>query len=199
MKEWSSEPRNPSRIEPQRASGCEFIGQCYCFSASDSIDHLDVIKTADHVINLGPVGGRIPPSKRRTSTRATTRPIGFLHIFRDLDFGMELALTAGVGRIKAMKKLMLATMLLTGGSLFAAPRVAIGIGLGVPAPVAVVRPVCPGPGYVWVDGYYAPNRVWVAGYWAPPIAVRVAPRIERAPVVVGARRFDFDRRHDFRR
>jgi hypothetical protein len=86
-----------------------------------------------------------------------------------------------------MKKAIAVMMLLTGG-LFAAPRVTVGIGFG--APVAVVRPVCPGPGYAWVDGYYAPNGVWVAGYWAPPVVrvapepiVRVAPRFEHARVV----------------
>jgi hypothetical protein len=74
-----------------------------------------------------------------------------------------------------MKKTMLLMMLLAGG-LFAAPRVTVGIGFG--APVAVVRPVCPGPGYAWVNGYYAPGGVWVAGYWAPPTVVRVAPRFD---------------------
>ena len=78
-----------------------------------------------------------------------------------------------------MKKAIAAMMVLAGG-LMAAPRVSVGIGFGVPAPVAVVRPVCPGPGYSWVTGYYAPNGVWVAGYWAPP-AVRVVPRVV-APV-----------------
>lgn len=81
-----------------------------------------------------------------------------------------------------MKKAMAVMMLLAGG-LCAAPRVTVGIGFGVPAPVAVVRPVCPGPGYAWVDGYYAPGGVWVAGYWAPPAVVRVAPRYERARIV----------------
>jgi hypothetical protein len=75
-----------------------------------------------------------------------------------------------------MKKAMFAMMVLAGG-LMAAPRVRVGIGFGVPAPVAVVRPVCPGPEYNWVDGYYAPTGVWVAGYWAPPAVVRVAPPI----------------------
>ena len=74
-----------------------------------------------------------------------------------------------------MKKAMAVMMLLAGG-LFAAPRVTVGIGIGVPAPV-VVRPVCPGPGYTWVNGYYAPTGVWVAGYWAPPAVVRVAPPV----------------------
>ena len=80
-----------------------------------------------------------------------------------------------------MKKAIAVMMLLAGG-MFAAPRVTIGIGLGVPAPVPVVRPVCPGPGYAWVDGYYAPNGVWGAGYWAPPAVVRVAPHFDHARV-----------------
>jgi len=74
-----------------------------------------------------------------------------------------------------MRKAM-AVMMLLAGSLCAAPRVVLGVGFGVPAPVAVVRPVCPGPGYVWVNGYYAPSGVWVAGYWRAPAVVRVAPR-----------------------
>jgi len=77
-----------------------------------------------------------------------------------------------------MKKAIAMMMLLAGG-MFAAPRVNIGIGFGAPAPVAVVRPACPGPGYNWVDGYYNPDGVWVAGYWAPPAVVRVAPPIAR--------------------
>ena len=74
-----------------------------------------------------------------------------------------------------MKK-PIATMMLLAGGLFAAPAVRVGIGIGVPAAVAVVRPACPGPGYTWVDGYYAPNGLWVAGYWAPPAVVTVASR-----------------------
>ena len=76
-----------------------------------------------------------------------------------------------------MKKAIAIMMLLAGG-LSAAPRVSVGIGFGAPAPVAAVPP-CPGPGYTWIDGYYAPNRVWVAGYWRPP-AVVVAPRYSHA-------------------
>lgn len=75
-----------------------------------------------------------------------------------------------------MKKAVLAMMLMAGG-LFAAPRVSVGIGFGALAPVAVARPACPGPGYTWVDGYYASNGGWVAGYWAPP-AVMVAPHYD---------------------
>jgi hypothetical protein len=79
-----------------------------------------------------------------------------------------------------MKKAIAVMMLLAGG-LFAAPRVSFGVGFGAPAPVAVVQPACPGPGYTWMDGYYA-GGAWVAGYWAPPV-VRVAPRYEHARVI----------------
>jgi hypothetical protein len=76
-----------------------------------------------------------------------------------------------------MKKAM-ATMMLLAGGLFAAPHVRFGVEIG--APVAVVRPACPGTGYAWVDGYYGANGGFVAGYWAPP-AVRVAPAVRFAP------------------
>ena len=94
-----------------------------------------------------------------------------------------------------MKKALLATIFLAAGSLMAAPRVAIGIGIGGPA--AVVRPVCPGPGYTWVDGYYGPTGVWVAGYWAPPV-VRVAPNYGPR-VFVHTGRLGYGPHREFRR
>lgn len=87
-----------------------------------------------------------------------------------------------------MKKTMLAMMLLAGGSLFAAPRIAVGVNIGVGAPVAMARPACPGPGYVWIDGYYAPNGGFVAGYWSLPPAAGaywVAPHYEGPRFVTG--------------
>jgi hypothetical protein len=91
-----------------------------------------------------------------------------------------------------MKKALVTMMLLAGG-LFAAPRVRfdVGVGFGAPAPVAVVRPACPGPGYTWVNGYYGSNGALNAGYWAPPV-VRVAPAMRIAPVI------HFDRHADIR-
>ena len=83
-----------------------------------------------------------------------------------------------------MKKKLIAGFLLAGSCLFAAPRIAIGVGVGVPvapyvapygyvapAPVYVAPPPIPGPGYTWVAGYWygaGPHRVWRAGYWAAP-------------------------------
>lgn len=94
-----------------------------------------------------------------------------------------------------MKKTMLAMALLA-GSAFAGPRISVGIGFGVPAPVAVVRPACPGPGYVWVDGYYGPSGVWVAGFWRAPVVV--APRVLVDPRVE-PHHYAFDRGRDFHR
>jgi hypothetical protein len=82
-----------------------------------------------------------------------------------------------------MKKALLAMVLLAGSAL-AGPRISIGIGFGAPAPLAMVRPACPGPGYAWVDGYYGGNHVWVPGFWRRP-AVVVAPHFS-----------NYDRRHD---
>jgi len=84
-----------------------------------------------------------------------------------------------------MKTKLIAMLMLAAGSMFAGPRVFFGVNIGVPvAPAAVVAPVpvvaapiayatpCPGPGYVWVDGYYSyfgPRRIWHAGYWRAPV------------------------------
>ena len=81
-----------------------------------------------------------------------------------------------------MKAKWLALLLLTGSSLFAGPRVFIGVGVGgygsgyyapppPPPPVAAYAPACPGPGYAWVGGYWypsGPRYAWRAGYWARP-------------------------------
>src|SRR6266851_1766043 len=70
-----------------------------------------------------------------------------------------------------MKKKLLALMLIAGSSAFAAVRIGVGVNLGGPGfyrpPVVVARPVAPGPGYMWIDGYNSPNG-FVAGYWAMP-------------------------------
>src|SRR5579872_3152517 len=90
-----------------------------------------------------------------------------------------------------MTKKLIGVMLLAGSALFAAPHFSIGIGVGAPAyypppAVAAVQPPCPGPGYTWVDGYYAQGGGWVAGYWAPPEYYAV-------PAYRGDRDWDRDR------
>jgi hypothetical protein len=68
------------------------------------------------------------------------------------------------GRSKQMKKALLGMVLLAGSAL-AEPGISIGIGIGTLAPIAMVRPACPGPGYVWVDGYRGEKHAWVPGSW----------------------------------
>jgi hypothetical protein len=63
---------------------------------------------------------------------------------------------------------MLAIFVMAGGSLVAADM-SFGISIGPPPPVVV--PASPGPGYVWVNGYWYPEGHryhWHAGYWARP-------------------------------
>jgi hypothetical protein len=71
-----------------------------------------------------------------------------------------------------MKTKILAGLLLAGSTMFAAPRVSFGINIGVPAPVVVAAvPPCPGPGYVFIDGYWqlpAGRVVWHDGYRSAP-------------------------------
>lgn len=86
-----------------------------------------------------------------------------------------------------MKTRLMALMLVAGGSLLAQTRFSIGVQIGrpapvvvpAPAPVAAYRPPFPGPGYVWIEGYYDEFGNWYEGYWAlPPYtgAYWVAPR-----------------------
>ena len=76
-----------------------------------------------------------------------------------------------------MKTKLIATLILAGSSLFAAPRFSFGVNVGVPvvpvapAPVVAYAPPSPGPGYVWVNGYYefvGGRRMWREGYWRGP-------------------------------
>jgi len=64
----------------------------------------------------------------------------------------------------SMKKWMLGAALAVGAlGIAAAPAQAARIGIYVGAPAAYIPP-CPGPGYVWVAGYWD-NGYWVPGYW----------------------------------
>ena len=84
---------------------------------------------------------------------------------------------------------ILAVALIAGGTMFAQTRLSVGIGVGgygpgaypPPAYAQTYAPPCPGPGYTWVDGYWAPQggrNVWIAGFWRAPVSTyRVAPRV----------------------
>ena|SRR5579864_9840205 len=67
----------------------------------------------------------------------------------------------------------------------AAPHGRVYVRVGPPVPIVEARVIAPGPGYVWVPGYYAWERgayVWVGGrYVLPPRprAVWIAPHWER--------------------
>ncbi len=86
-----------------------------------------------------------------------------------------------------MKTKLMALMVMAGGALFAQTHVAIGVQFGRPAPVVVPAPMMdpyqppsPGPGYIWVAGYYDAYGNWIDGYWAVPPYVGaywVAPRL----------------------
>src|SRR5450631_1865682 len=72
---------------------------------------------------------------------------------------------------RGQMKTLFAAMLLTAGLGFG--QVSVGIRIGPPPPPRVVRvrPVAPGPGYFWVDGYWYPNGNryrWHEGYWTRP-------------------------------
>jgi hypothetical protein len=97
---------------------------------------------------------------------------------------------------KCLKKCLLGAALAAGAlGLSAAPAQAARIGFYVGAR-AVAVPPCPGPGYVWVDGYWD-NGYWVPGYWNF-VGVRVGGPIFRGGIVVdrGPAFYhrDFDRR-----
>jgi hypothetical protein len=62
---------------------------------------------------------------------------------------------------------------LLGSALALSGQVSLGIRIGPPPPprVMAVRPAAPGPGFVWVDGYWYPSGGryrWHEGYWTRP-------------------------------
>jgi hypothetical protein len=69
-----------------------------------------------------------------------------------------------------MKKL-LAALILTAGIGFG--QFSVGVHIGEPPRPRVIRirPMSPGPGYSWVDGYWYPvgrRYTWHEGYWTRP-------------------------------
>jgi len=61
-----------------------------------------------------------------------------------------------------MKSKLIAGLILAGSSLFAAPRVAVGVQFGAPAYVQPAYiPPCPGPDYVFLEGRWQHRHVIV--------------------------------------
>jgi len=70
-----------------------------------------------------------------------------------------------------MKKKIFTLPSLLGGILFA--QISVGIEIGAPPPprIVPVRPIAPGPGFVWLEGYWYPvghHWKWHSGYWTRP-------------------------------
>jgi len=68
---------------------------------------------------------------------------------------------------------MLVVAILLAGVPVSHAQVSLGIRIGAPPPPRVVRvrPVSPGPEFVWVDGYWYPvggHYRWHEGYWTRP-------------------------------
>ena len=83
--------------------------------------------------------------------------------------------------MKLNKTLFAVAALLIATAFVAAARVDLGIAVGTPPPpppaayVAGPVGVPPGPGYVWVDGYWnwvGGRWVWVPGAWVLPAHAR---------------------------
>ena len=74
--------------------------------------------------------------------------------------------------MKGFMRIAVIFLLLAGVSASAA-QLSVGVRMGAPPPPRVVRvvPRSPGPGYVWVDGYWYPaggHYRWHEGYWTRP-------------------------------
>jgi hypothetical protein len=56
-----------------------------------------------------------------------------------------------------MKTKLIAMVLVAGSTMFAGERFGVGVRFGGPvhARVEFVQPPCPGPGYIWTNGYWA--------------------------------------------
>ena len=73
--------------------------------------------------------------------------------------------------IRVMRGVFAAALLSTVLSAITASASGVYVRVGPPAPIAEVRPVAPGPRYVWVDGYHRWDGrafAWVPGRWVLP-------------------------------
>lgn len=73
--------------------------------------------------------------------------------------------------MKNIKKLLLALLITTFTVINTKAQVTLSIRIGPPPLPVYEQPYCPGPGYLWIPGYWAysdDGYYWVPGYWALP-------------------------------
>jgi hypothetical protein len=85
---------------------------------------------------------------------------------------------ASARKVRTMRTARFMCSLLLAGGLLTIPvqsraQVAVGISVRIGPPVlpVYVQPICPGPGYIWVPGYWAygpDGYFWVPGTWVEP-------------------------------
>jgi hypothetical protein len=114
------------------------------------------------------------------------------------------------GFMGSMKKMMLGAAIAVGTvAMTAAPaQAAVRFGVAIGGPAVAYVPPCPGPGYAWVNGYWA-QGAWVPGYWnyggvGPRVGVGVrfggpVNRFDRGPYYRGDNHFDRGHYDRFRR
>ncbi len=70
--------------------------------------------------------------------------------------------------------LILVTIVAVSGAC-ATPPGRVYVRVAPPAPIVEARVVAPGPGFVWIPGFYTWNGVayvWVPGHWERPVRAR---------------------------
>jgi hypothetical protein len=88
-----------------------------------------------------------------------------LKVFNEIALGTAHACVQGVWRLIQMKTKLLALLFLVGYAAFAAPRVVVGVGVGVAPAYGYVAPA---PVYVPPAPYVAPAPYpYVGAYWGP--------------------------------
>lgn len=122
----------------------------------------------------------------RRGSFSTSPAYGYVHGISNLALALCVQLRRWNGKVKdlvegiKMKLKLLALLVLTGSSLFAGPRVFVGVGVGggwgyyPPAPPAYAyapayNAAPPYVGAAWIPGYYypvGPRYYWREGYYA---------------------------------
>jgi hypothetical protein len=145
----------------------------------------------DSLQSLGRIRGSQSSMRRRVTSKVRREQGYFSLLLCELAVGPSDASRNHGATMKLNKTLFaVAALLIAPAFVAAAAHVDLGIAVGTPPPpppaayVAGPVGVAPGPGYVWVDGYWnwvGGRWVWVPGAWIlPPHGHRVwvAPALE---------------------